>query len=356
MKMVKNIYKKRPFLLGFFVCLIMFTLLFLLMIMCTSSNKNKVTRLNKVNRQKQLDFLNADILANSPTQKQIKPVPIGVKKSPPKPVSIGTPKSKVIIKDQVKPVLAGVKKSTPKPVSIGTPKSKLIIKKQVKPVPIETENGQNKAYNKHIKPLHVNSDKQSAENIKMAVRPFKTDLLSDDDNDGFSKEIELKYDTDPENKKSHPALARLLNLIEFREVLLPSLSNLKKVGDGKYSYYSFEFGRRKYMYSKTGQKDCIITFGKVKYKIVKIEFNGINQKYWANGKVVKNKKDKSKIFLKSVYKYPKQGEYIIDGKYSIVMQSGKNSYSPVPAALIENLNGGYKYLVYVGDYIQLSKK
>jgi hypothetical protein len=137
--------------------------------------------------------------------------------------------------------------------------------------------------------------------------------------------------------KSYPSLTNL-RFIEFREALLPCSFVVVK-HDGRYavrSKYSDLIGKPKFKYAGDS-----VSIDKITYKITKIIPRLKEER--AGGTVVKI--DESLIFLESE-----------DGKYKITLQSGKDTYSPRPKAVIEDLRNHKKYLVGEGDTLIIASR
>ena len=167
------------------------------------------------------------------------------------------------------------------------------------------------------------------------------DALYDMDNDGFPNVYEFKKGTNIKKSSSHPPCYERLQLIEFRETLLPfqlKLVNKNSKKDPK--DWDIQINETIKGRIKTRFKflDSRMTLDKTSYNITKIDAK--HEERRRGGTIVKV--DNSKIFLES-----------LDGKYTITMQVGKDVYSPKPKAVIEDLATGKKYHVGEGDTIAM---
>lgn len=177
--------------------------------------------------------------------------------------------------------------------------------------------------------------------VKLGLDPDNPDdALYDMDEDGFPNVFEYKQNTDITNPLSSPEMYKRLQLIEFRETLLPY--RLKTVvTNNKQDPKDWDVqinetqddGNIKTKFEYLGSS---LVMDKTEYTIVKIEPNYQDERH--GGTIVRN--DESKIMLESA-----------DGKYKITMQVDKDVYSPKPKAIIEDLGNGKQYQVAVGDDI-----
>ena len=185
----------------------------------------------------------------------------------------------------------------------------------------------------------------TAVELKMGLDPNNPDdAFYDADGDGFPNITEYKYNPNLKGKnikssKLHPDFYKRLQLIEFRETLLPFQLKLVNT-NGKKDPKDWDIqinetidGRIKTRFKYLGSR---MTLDKTDYKITKIDAK--HEEKRRGGTIVKV--DNSKIYLNSV-----------DGKYTITMQVGKDVYSPKPKAIIEDLAAEKKYHVGVGDSI-----
>jgi hypothetical protein len=177
--------------------------------------------------------------------------------------------------------------------------------------------------------------------IKVGLDPDNPDdALYDMDGDGFPNVFEYKQDTNIKSAASSPPLYMRLQLIEFRETLLPyklktvvtNNSKDPEKWDVQINYINSN-GTIKTKFEYLGSS---IKMDKVNYTIIKIEPNFKEERH--GGTIVKI--DKSKITLES-----------IDKKYKITMQVDQDVYSPKPKAVIDDLGDDKQYIVAAGDSI-----
>lgn len=179
--------------------------------------------------------------------------------------------------------------------------------------------------------------------VKLGLDPDNPDdAFYDMDNDGFPNIYEYQQKTNIQKYKSHPPFYHRLQLIEFRETLLPFKLMLVNTNGGKKDPADWVIqinemidGKSKTRFKYLGSR---MTLDKTPYSITKIDAKHVEER--RGGTIVK--KDKSKIFLKSR-----------DGEYTITMQVGKPVFSPKPKAVIEDLATGRKYHVGAGDTISM---
>ena len=182
--------------------------------------------------------------------------------------------------------------------------------------------------------------------IKLGLNPDDPDdALDDMDGDGFPNVFEYKEETNIQNARSHPEMYKRLQLIEFRETLLPYklktvvTNNKKDAKDWDVQINEMQDdGKIKTRFKYLGSS---LEMDKTNYKIVKIEPNYKEER--RGGTIVKI--DKSKIMFESY-----------DGKYKITMQVDKDVFSPKPKAVIEDLANGKQYHVGEDDYIVMQAK
>ncbi|MDD5596604.1 MAG: hypothetical protein PHV82_01585 [Victivallaceae bacterium] len=182
--------------------------------------------------------------------------------------------------------------------------------------------------------------------IKLGLDPDNPDdALYDMDGDGFPNVFEYKEGTNIQNAKSHPEMYKRLQLLEFRETLLPYklktvvTNNKKEAREWDVQINELqEDGKIKTRFKYLGSS---LEMDKTNYKIVKIEPD--YQEERRGGTIVKT--DRSKIMFESY-----------DGKYKITMQVDKDVYSPKPKAVIEDLANGKQYHVGSGDDIVMHVK
>ena len=187
-----------------------------------------------------------------------------------------------------------------------------------------------------------NDDIPDAVEMKLGLdRNNPDDALYDMDNDGFANVFEFQQKTNILKATSHPPMYMRLQLLTFKETLLPFKFMLVNTNDDKKEPADWAIavkwiqGRSEYRYKSL---DGTIVLDKTPYTITKIDAR--HEEKRQGGSIVKL--DKSKVYLKSK-----------EGKYTITMQAGKPVYSPKPKAVIEDIGTGKTYHVGENDFISM---
>lgn len=177
--------------------------------------------------------------------------------------------------------------------------------------------------------------------IKLGLDPNNPDdALYDMDGDGFPNVFEYREKTNIKNARFHPPLYKRLQLIEFRETLLPY--KLKTVVTNnsedpeKWDVQINEIQSDGNIKTKFEYLGGSLKMDNTYYKIVKIV--PVFEEERHGGTIVK--KDKSKVMFESA-----------KGKYKITMQVDQDVYSPKPKAVIDDLGTDKQYHVGVDDHI-----